>query len=213
MDERLSALSEAVFAGRLYEIADLVDAAAGSGLAPRAIVEEGLMPGISRLGALFKNGQVFIPEVLLSAETMKAAVARLRPLLAGEGVGRAGKVVVGTVKGDLHDVGKNIAATFLEAAGYEVVDLGVDVPEEEFCQALAESGAKVLGLSAMLTTTMAEMAEVLRALERAGLRGGVKVFVAGAPVSQAFCDGIGADGYAPDALAGLDLVRELGARA
>jgi 5-methyltetrahydrofolate--homocysteine methyltransferase len=161
------------------------------------------------VGEKFKNGEYFVPEVLVAARAMKAAMELLRPLLAASDVEPIGTVVIGTVRGDLHDIGKNLVAMMLEGAGFRVVDLGVDVPAEKFIEAAREHNAEIVGMSALLTTTMTYMPEVIKALEAEGIRNRVKVIVGGAPVTQEWADQIGADGYAPDAASAVDKCKEL----
>lgn len=173
------------------------------------ILNEGLMSAMECVGVKFKNNEVFIPEVLVAARAMKAGMAVLKPRLVEARVASRGKILMGTVKGDLHDIGKNIVSMLLEGAGYEVVDMGTDVGVEKIIHAIRETGPQILGLSALLTTTMTGMEEVIRGLEKAGMRDRVRVIIGGAPITQAYADEIGADGYAPDAAVSVDLVRRL----
>jgi 5-methyltetrahydrofolate--homocysteine methyltransferase len=171
------------------------------------ILNEGLIPAMGEVGCRFEAGEYYLPEMLVSAQAMKASLNLLRPLLVERKVEPMGRVVVGTVQGDLHDIGKNLVSMMLEGAGFEVVDLGVDVPPGKFVE--AARGAQVIGLSALLTTTMPTMGRVIPALKEAGVRDQVKVIVGGAPVTQAFADQIGADGYGPDASSAVRKVKEL----
>ena len=167
------------------------------------------MAGMNVVGEKFKNNEVFIPEVLVSARAMKAGMVIVRPLLAEANVESKGTIVVGTVKGDLHDIGKNIVGMLLEGAGYQVVDLGTDVTAEQFMEVVEKQGANVIGMSALLTTTMTYMKEVIQAVDGAGLKDKVKVIIGGAPITQSYADEISADGYAPDAASAVDLVKGL----
>jgi 5-methyltetrahydrofolate--homocysteine methyltransferase len=171
---------------------------------PADIINKGLMPGMAVVGARFKAGEYYLPEVIVSARAMKASVALVRPLLAAKDMPNSGKVVIGTVQGDLHDIGKNLVGMMLEGAGFQVTDLGVDVPPEKFAQAVKDSGANVVGLSALLTTTMPMMKGTIDALQKAGVRKKVKVMVGGAPVTRDYAKQIGADGFAPDAASAVD---------
>lgn len=177
------------------------------GTAAETILSEGLIAAMKEVGRRFEVGEYFLPEMLVSAQAMKAGLALLRPLLTERNVPLMGRVVLGTVQGDLHDIGKNLVAMMLEGAGFEVIDLGIDVAPEEFVQ--AASGAQVIGLSALLTTTMPAMSRVIGALREAGVRDRVKVIVGGAPVTQAFADELGADGFSPDASSAVRKVQEL----
>jgi 5-methyltetrahydrofolate--homocysteine methyltransferase len=173
------------------------------------ILREALMLGMEEVGDLFARNEYFVPELLLSARAMNAAVEVLRPLLVGSGYEPAGKVVMGTVQGDLHDIGKKLVAMMLEGSGFEVVDLGTNVAPERFVEAAKESGAQLVGLSALLTTTLPAMEQTVQAIRQAELAGEVRVMVGGAPVTDAFAQQIGADGYAPDASAAAALARRL----
>ncbi|HHS13847.1 MAG TPA: cobalamin-binding protein [bacterium] len=174
-----------------------------------SILNQGLMSGMECIGVKFKNNEVFIPEVLIAARAMKAGMAVLKPRLAEARVASKGKILMGTVKGDLHDIGKNIVSMLLQGAGFEVVDMGTDVGVETIIQMIRETEPQILGLSALLTTTMICMEDVIKGLEKAGLRDRIKVIIGGAPITQAYADEIGADGYAPDAAVSVDLVRGL----
>jgi len=188
--------------------------ALAAGVEPLRIINEGLVPGMRTVGDKYSSGEYFLPNLIVSAAGMKQAMALLEPELKArrETVKSAGTVVIGTVRGDIHEIGKSLVATMLSANGFEVHDLGVDVSAERFVDTVRETGAGLVGLSALLTTTMMGQKKVIEELERAGLRGGVKVMVGGAPVSQAFADTIGADGYAQDAVAAVELATRLASR-
>jgi 5-methyltetrahydrofolate--homocysteine methyltransferase len=208
MSEILSELSTAVIEGNLDDIEDLTQDALDDGLDAKQILDKGLMPGMDHVGVEFKAGNMFVPEVLRSARAMQASMAILKPLLAESGSKMTGKILLGTVKGDLHDIGKNLVAMMCEGAGFEVKDLGKDIEPEAFVQAVKEFEPDVLGMSALLTTTMRVMEHTIKALEEAGVRDKVKVMIGGAPVTQAFSDQIGADGYASNAASAADLAKK-----
>jgi len=209
MSQIYGQLSEAVLGGNLKDIKKLTQTALDSGSSAQQVLDLGLLPGMDEVGKLFKTGAMFIPEVLLSAKTMAAAMDVLKPLLAtGEGSGR-GTVVIGTVQGDLHNIGKNLVAMMLEGAGFNVVDLGIDVKPQAFLDAVKQHKPKLLGMSALLTTTMPRMDETIRALEEAGIRSQVKVMVGGAPVTQDFVARIRADAYAANAGSAVDVAKTL----
>lgn len=195
----LSEIQIALEKGKKKLVIQYVQQAIGEGIAPDVILTEGLLPGMDVVGSKFRSNEIFVPEVLVAARAMNAGAALLKPLLAQAGVESRGKVVLGTVKGDLHDIGKNLVKMMLEGKGLEVIDLGVDVAPEQFVQAAVEHDADIIGCSALLTTTMPVMADVVKAAEAAGLRGKVKIMIGGAPVTQEFCDTIGADAYTGDA--------------
>lgn len=205
----LKRLGEAVIEGKIGEIEQLTREAIDAKQTPIEIINQGLLPGMNYVGKRFKAQEMYIPEVLLSAETMKASVNLLKPLLVNQTFAKAGKVVVGTVKGDLHDVGKNIVIMLMEAAGYDVTDLGIDVPAQTFADTVKQAKPDVLGMSAMLTTTMMEMQNVINVLGNQDLRKQVKVIIGGAPLNESFSSQIGADGYAPDAVAGVELLNKM----
>ncbi len=192
-------ISEKLQAGKARDVKALVAQALEEGLAAKTILEEGLLAGMSVVGEKFKANEVYVPEVLVAARAMKQGVAILRPHLVSEDVEPAGKVVIGTVAGDMHDIGKNLVAMMLEGKGLEVIDLGVDVASEDFINTAIEQGCKVICLSALLTTTMPNMKEVIELAKAKGIREDVKIMVGGAPVTQAFADDIGADAYTVDA--------------
>lgn len=190
--------------GKANDVKRLVQEALDQGMSAQDILENGLMVGMNIIGGKFKRNEVFVPEVLIAARAMNGGTALLKPYLASDGVKARGKVVLGTVKGDLHDIGKNLVRMMLEGKGLEVIDLGVDVSVDKFIAAVREHQPQILALSALLTTTMNEMKTVIDAMEEAGLRKQLKIMVGGAPISQGFCTTIGADAYSPDAAAAAD---------
>jgi len=196
--ELVKQMHDDLYDGLLEEIEEGVRILLGRGWEPYRVLTESLVEGMRIVGEDFRDGILFVPEVLLSANAMKAGMAILRPLLAETGAPPMGKMVIGTVKGDIHDIGKNLVAMMLEGAGFKVVNLGRDVAPDKFVAAVQEHGANIVGISALMTTTMPAMKRTIDALIKAGLREQVKVMVGGAPVSQAFADEIGADGYAKD---------------
>ena len=200
---------DAVVAGDQTQTAGLVKQALEAGIPAQAVLGEGLIAAMTEVGALFEKGEYFVPDMLVSSRAMKTGMERLRPHLVAADVKPIAKVVIGTVKGDLHDIGKNLVAVMLEGAGFQVIDLGVDVSPERFVQTARETGADLVALSALLTTTMPRMVTVVAALRTAGLHGQVKVLVGGAPITQAFADQIGADGFAPDAAVAASRARAL----
>jgi len=208
-DDTFAQIRQDVTKGKHLDIKVHVQALLDRGVKAEAILDRGLIAAISAVGKRMASGEAFIPEVLLAARAMTSAVAVLEPHLAAGGEANRGKVLIGTVKGDMHDIGKNLVVTMLRGVGFDVRDLGVDVSREKFCQAVAEFNPDVLGLSALLTTTMMEMGEVIRCLDERKLRGHCKVMVGGAPLSQDFARRIGADGFAPDAVESVALVKAL----
>lgn len=195
----LQAITETLISGDGEKLQELVQAAVDAGVPANEILQKALIVGMDIVGEKMETGEMFIPEVLMSAQAMATSVEILKPLLAeGEGAS-AGKVVIGTVKGDLHDIGKNLVVMMMESAGFEVIDLGVDVDPAKFVEAIKANKPSIVGLSALLTTTMPMMKKSIQSIEESGLRDGLKIIVGGAPVNQAFADEIGADGYAPDA--------------
>ena len=205
----LRRISEALVAMNEKKVKELVREALDKGVLAKEILNEGLIPGMDIVGEKMESGDMFIPEVLMSAKAMSAAVEILKPLLGDEGLTAAGKVVIGTVKGDLHDIGKNLVVMMLESAGFEVHNLGVDIGPEDFVKAIKEKEPNLLALSALLTTTMSMMKQTIDAVTESGLRERVKVMIGGAPVTQKFADEIGADGYAPDAGSANKLAKAL----
>ncbi|MEE4274419.1 MAG: corrinoid protein [Thermoleophilia bacterium] len=209
MSDQYGPLKQAVIDGNADLTGALVQAALAQGAAAKEILEGGLLPGMEVVGQRMKSGECFIPEVLLSARVMQGALDTLKPLLAeGEG-GGLGTVVIGTVEGDLHDIGKNLVGMMLSGAGFEVVNLGTGITPAQFVAAAEEHGAAIVGMSALLTTTIPRMKETIDALATAGLRDKVKVMIGGAPVTQAFADEIGADGYGANAGAAVDRAKSL----
>ena len=200
----LTEISTNLQQGKAKAVKQLVQQAVDEGLPVQQILTEGLLDGMSIVGEKFKNNEVFVPEVLVAARAMNMGTQVLKPLLAREGVRSAGKVCIGTVKGDLHDIGKNLVKMMMEGKGLEVVDLGTDVAPETFIQAAVDQGCQIICCSALLTTTMGVMADVVQQADAAGIRGKVKIMVGGAPVTQAFCDQIGADRYTSDAASAAD---------
>jgi 5-methyltetrahydrofolate--homocysteine methyltransferase len=205
----LKEISEKLEAGDASAVSDLTQKALDQNVTPEMILNQALVLGMDEVGEKFKNNEVFIPEVLIAARAMKAGMAIVKPLLAQADAQSRGKVIIGTVKGDLHDIGKNIVSMLLEGAGFDVVNMGADVGIEQIIQLINEESPDVLGLSALLTTTMVYMQEVIEALEKANIRDKVKVIIGGAPITQTYADEIKADGYAPDAATSVDLVRNL----
>jgi 5-methyltetrahydrofolate--homocysteine methyltransferase len=200
-------LREAVLKGDLGRTRALTEQALKAGAEPGVILNDALISGMDEVGELFKAGEVYVPEVLLSAKSMQQALQVLKPLLVKKGIKPRGTVVVGTVRGDLHDIGKNLVAMMLEGAGFEVVDLGNDVPAERFVEAAVEHKAKVIGMSALLTTTMGVMKDTIDLLAKRSLSGKIRTMVGGAPVTAGFAKEIGADGYGDDAASAVDIAR------
>ncbi len=207
--ELLEKMSDAVIRGRAPEVQGLMEQALAEGVEPGKILNEGLVKGMGIIGERFKKNEVYVPEVLIAARAMKAGMTLLRPKLVDSGVKPRGIAVIGTVKGDLHDIGKNLVGMMLEGAGFTVVDAGVDVPPERFVELGKEHNADLVGVSALLTTTMTAMKEVVETIKGSELADRVKVIIGGAPVTQAFCDEIKADGYSADAASAADLAKQL----
>lgn len=203
----LKKLSDAIIKGDQRTAVDTTKVALSEGIAPGTILEEGLIAGMNVIGVRFKANEVYIPEVLIAARAMKMAMEVLEPELVKAGVKPIGKAVIGTVQGDLHDIGKNLVSMMLKGAGFEVVDLGVDVSPDKFVQKAKETGAAIVGLSALLTTTMPAMEKTIRAIKEAGLT--IKTMIGGAPVTQAYADKVGANGYAADAATAVDIAKSL----
>jgi len=195
--------------GKMEEAKRLTQEALDRGESAEVILKEGLLQAMGRIGVKFKSGEVYIPEVLIAARAMHAGMAVLKPILSKSMGVMAGKVIIGTVKGDLHDIGKNLVIMMLEGGGFEVVDLGIDVPADKFVEAIRTYQPQVVGLSALLTTTLREMKTTIEVIEKAGLRNQVKMIVGGAPLTEKFAREIGADGYAPDAASAVDVVKSL----
>lgn len=209
MSNILSEMATAVIEGNMADIADMTEDALDEGLNAKEILDNGLMPGMDHVGVEFRAGNMFVPEVLRSARTMQAAMDILKPLLAESGEKMVGKILIGTVKGDMHDIGKNLAGMMCEGAGFDVIDLGKDVAPETFVEQVKKHQPDIVGMSALLTTTMRMMEQTVKALAEAGLRDQVKIMIGGAPVTQNFADQIGADGYASNAAAAADLAKRL----
>lgn len=209
MTDILEQISSNLYDGNAGEVSELVQKALADGLSPQQILENGLIKGMDRVGIDFKNGDLFVPEVLIAARAMDAGMKVLRPLLVENEVPFVGKFVIGTVKGDLHDIGKNLVKMMIEGAGFQAIDLGTDVAPESFVAAVQEHKPEIIGMSALLTTTMMQMKSTIEALKSAGLRDSVRVMVGGAPVTASFAEQIGADGYAPDAASAVEVARSL----
>ena len=207
MTDLLQEIASNLYKGKDDVVAKLVQQGLDRGTTPAEILNDGLIAGMDEVGKDFKAGDLFVPEVLIAARAMHAGLNVLRPLLAESDVPSAGKYVIGTVQGDLHDIGKNLVMMMLEGAGFEMIDLGSDVTPEAFVAAVREHQPQFLGMSALLTTTMSGMKATIEALEEAGLRDEVKIMVGGAPVTAAFAEQIGADAYAPDAATAVDIAR------
>lgn len=203
----LEQLAEALIKGDRNQVAELTKKALDDGVGPKEILDDGLIAGMNVVGKRFKANEIYVPEVLIAARAMHAAMEVLEPVLAEAGHKPAGTVVLGTVKGDLHDIGKNLVGMMLTGSGLKVVDIGTDVPAETFVERCKAEGAQVCAMSALLTTTMPQMPEVIKALKDAGVQ--VKTIIGGAPVTESFADEIGADGYAPDAASAVDVVKDM----
>jgi len=201
-------ISTAIMEGDADKTAKLVQRGIDQELAAKEILDNAMVVGMGEVGVRFKAGDMFVPEVLMSADSMQAGLEVLRPHLVASGVKLIGKILMGTVKGDLHDIGKNLVNMMCEGAGFEIVDIGFNVDPEKFIEAIKEHQPDVVGMSAMLTTTMRAMAQTIKAIEEAGLRDQVKIMVGGAPVDAAFAERIGADGYGSNAPAGSDLAKK-----
>jgi 5-methyltetrahydrofolate--homocysteine methyltransferase len=204
----LEDLQEAVVEGHAKEAAARVTEGLEARIPAGTLLQEGLIAAMAQVGQLYEEGEIFVPEMLVAARAMTAALSVLKPHLLEEGVASSGKVAIGTTQGDLHDIGKNLVAMMLEGSGYEIVDLGVDVPPDKFVQAIRD-GANVVAMSALLTTTMTNMQLAIEAIKEAGLRDQVRIVVGGAPITKSYVDEIGADGYAEDASSAVRLVKEV----
>lgn len=205
----LNLLYEAILNGKLEQAVDVTNQAIADGVEPQAIINGYMIKAMEEVGQRFQRGEAFVPNLLMAARAMKGSLDILKPLMKGDTSNVLGKVVIGTVKGDLHDIGKNLVASMLEGCGFEVINLGVDVPSEKFIAAIKENNADILCLSALLTTTMNYMKDVIEALKADGLRDKVKVMVGGAPVTALFAEQVGADGYSEDASEAVALARRL----
>lgn len=202
---QMTEISELLQKGKAKDVVTLVQQAVEEGVSAETILKEGLLAGMEVVGRRFRDNEIFVPEVLVAARAMNKGAEVLRPLLANEGVTASGKVCIGTVKGDMHDIGKNLVKMMLEGKGLEVIDLGTDVPVEKFIQTAIEENCRVICSSALLTTTMPEMELLVKAANEAGIRDKVKIMVGGAPITQEFADSIGADAYAEDAASAADI--------
>lgn len=209
MSEVLAKMQTDLYRGKAAEVEAATRQALDEGVSPGDILHAGLLEGMDRVGTDFKAGDLFIPEVLMAAKAMHAGLDLLRPLLAESDSPSRGRILMGTVEGDLHDIGKNLVGMMLEGAGFEVVDLGTDVPPNAFVEAIRDGRADMVGMSALLTTTMASMRDTIQVLTETGLRERVKIMVGGAPVTAQFAHEIGADGYAEDAASAVDTARQL----
>lgn len=202
-------ISEGVIKGNQKLVKEKVQELIDNGTKPLEIINQGLMAGMNVVGARFKEGDMFVPEVMIAARAMSSGIALVKPLLNDSDMPNSGKVIIGTVKGDLHDIGKNLVTMMIESAGFNVVNIGIDISPEKFAEAIKEHNPDIVGMSAMLTTTMMQMKETIEHLKNEGLRDSVKVIVGGAPVNQQFADEIGADGYSVDASSAAELCKEL----
>jgi corrinoid protein of di/trimethylamine methyltransferase len=207
----LKPLYDAVLEGNLPTAKSVTEQALAAGVDPQTLLTEAMIPAMDEVGRLFEANEYFVPELLISARAMKGALEIVSPLLKASGAQPAGKVVIGTVRGDLHDIGKNLVAAMLEGGGFEIVDLGVDVSPEKFVEAIETSGANIIAMSALLTTTMPSMKATIQQLEEAGIRDKVKVMIGGAPVTQRYADEIGADAFSDNASGAVRVARELSA--
>ncbi|MCK8827404.1 corrinoid protein [Natroniella acetigena] len=205
---KMEKIVEGVIAGNIDRVAELTQELVDEGTKPSEIIKNGLVAGMDVVGGRFKKNEMFVPEVLIAAKAMHSGMDIVKPLLTEGESSSVGTVIMATVEGDLHDIGKNLVAMMLEGAGFEVVDLGVDIEADEFVEAVKEHQPDVVGLSALLTTTMPAMEETIKSLEEAGIRDQVKIMVGGAPVSEDFANEIGADGYAADGSTATDIARE-----
>ncbi len=208
MSEVLEQLATSVIEGNVGVMEDMTQDALDEGLGAKEILDDGLMPGMDHVGVEFKAGNMFVPEVLRSAKAMKESMKLLQPLLTAVEAKAVGKILLGTVKGDLHDIGKNLVGMMCEGAGFDVEDLGTDVEPDAFLEAIKEFEPDILGMSALLTTTMRSMGDTIKALEEAGLRDKVKIMIGGAPVTRSFAEEIGADGYAANAASASEMAKQ-----
>lgn len=209
MSDTFNRIYDAVLVGDRDQAVAQVQAALEEDLSAESILKQGLVAAMGEVGERFERGDYYVPEMLIAARAMQAGLNVLKPLLVEADIQPAGRVVIGTVKGDLHDIGKNLVAMMLEGAGYEIIDLGTDVAPERFAQAVREASADFVGMSALLTTTMPQMRSTIEALEDMGVREDVFVIIGGAPITQDYCEQIGADGFAPDASRAVALARDL----
>ena len=202
-------LSKQVITGNQVKVKEVTQALIDEGSVPLDIINLGLIAGMNIVGSRFKNGEMFVPEVLMAAKSMSAGIEIVKPLIADKDMPSIGKVLLGTVKGDLHDIGKNLVGMMLESGGFTVINMGIDISPEQFIKAVKEHNPDILAMSALLTTTMLHMKDTIELLKEEGLHNKVKVIVGGAPISQDFADEVGADGFAPDAASAVDLCKKL----
>jgi corrinoid protein of di/trimethylamine methyltransferase len=202
-------LYDAILHGNAKKAEEVTKVALAAGVNPSELVQKYMIPAMDEVGKRFECNEYFVPELLIAARAMKISLAQITPLLAGSGVQPTGRIVIGTVQGDLHDIGKNLVASMLEGGGFQVIDLGVDVPAQRFVEAAKEKDGTIVALSALLTTTMTMMKTVIDALEKAGVRSKTKVIIGGAPITQQYADQIGADGYSDNASAAVALARKM----
>ena len=206
-DPLMQEISVSLIQGKNEVVSDLTEAALEKGFSANTILDDGLIAGMAVVGVKFRDNIIFVPEVLVAARAMKAGMAHIEPILSESGIEPLGTVIMGTVKGDLHDIGKNLCIMMLRGAGFSVIDLGVDTAPEEFIEAIEDNEANVVGMSALLTTTMPNMGKTIQAFEEVEMRDIVKVMVGGAPLTQEFADDMGADGYGKDAISCVDLAK------
>jgi 5-methyltetrahydrofolate--homocysteine methyltransferase len=209
MDEKLQSIFNGIVQGHIADVSSAVVTALEFGIDPAVILDDGMIAAMAEVGHRFEQGDYYVPEMMIAARAMQAGLSQLKPYLKQGSLTTAGRVVMGTVKGDLHDIGKNLVVIMLEGAGFEVIDLGVDVKPEAFVQAVRQHKPDIVGMGALLTTTMAHFRTTIQALEAAGLRGQVKIMIGGAPVTDAVAQKVGADGYAPDASQAVTLAISL----
>lgn len=202
-------LSKSVLAGKVNQVKEVTQTLIDEGKNPLEIINQGLIAGMNVVGMRFKNGEMFVPEVLMAAKAMGAGVELVKPLIADKDMPSAGKIVLGTVKGDLHDIGKNLVGMMLESGGFTVINLGIDISPEQFVKSIKETNPDIVAMSALLTTTMLYMRDTIELIKEEGLHDKVKVIIGGAPISQDFADEIGADGFAPDAASAVELSKKL----
>ena len=205
----LQEIADNLIKGQAKKVAELTTTAITDGIEPAKILNEGLIAGMNVVGKKFKAAEFYVPEVLIAARAMKGAMEILKPKLLESGVKPIAKIAIGTVKGDLHDIGKNLVSMMLQGAGFEIVDLGVDVTSEKFIEAIKNEDVSIVGMSALLTTTMPSMKDTIDAIKQAGVRDKVKIIIGGAPVNQSYCDEISADGYSPDAASAVEISKKL----
>ena len=209
MEQLIQEISEGVMNGDAAAVTAKVQEALEAGIEASHILNEGMIATMAEVGRLFEEGEYFVPEMLISARAMQAGLGLLKPFLVESNIQSTGKVAIGTVKGDLHDIGKNLVAMMMEGAGFEVIDLGNDVSPDKFVAAVRDSGAQIIAMSALLTTTMPAMTTTIQALQAAGMRDQVKVIIGGAPITQEYAEQIGADGFAPDASRAVSIAKSL----